>query len=104
MLSCKRAVLAHNHAHPGVNDVKAYKAIEKFVEEGKIRSIGLSNWYIEEIDGFISQVNIMPALVQNEIHPYYQEQAVVPLYARPRYSCASVVSVRRQRTYGIAAR
>ncbi len=64
--------------HPGENDVKAYKAIEKFVEQGKIRSIGLSNWYIEEIDDFISQVNIMPALVQNEIHPYYQEREVVP--------------------------
>ena len=64
--------------HPGANDVKAYKAIEKFVEQGKIRSIGLSNWYIEEIDGFISKVNITPALIQNEIHPYYQEQAVVP--------------------------
>ena len=64
--------------HPGENDVKAYKAIEKFVEQGKIRSIGLSNWYIEEIDDFIFQVSIMPALVQNEIHPYYQEQAVVP--------------------------
>ncbi len=64
--------------HPGENDVKAYKAIEKFVEQGKIRSIGLSNWYIEEIDGFIAKVNIMPALIQNEIHPYYQEQKVVP--------------------------
>lgn len=64
--------------HPGTNDVKAYKAIEKFVEQGKIRSIGLSNWYIEEIDGFIAQVNIKPALVQNEIHPYYQEKTVVP--------------------------
>ena len=64
--------------HPGVNDVQAYQAIEKFVEQGKVRSIGLSNWYVEEIDGFISQVNIMPALVQNEIHPYYQEQTVVP--------------------------
>lgn len=64
--------------HPGENDVKAYKAIEKFVEQGKIRSIGLSNWYIEEIDDFIAQVSIMPALIQNEIHPYYQEQAVVP--------------------------
>ena len=64
--------------HPGANDVKAYKAIEKFVEQGKIRSIGLSNWYIEEIDDFIAQVNIKPALIQNEIHPYYQEQAVVP--------------------------
>ncbi|MDE5562491.1 MAG: aldo/keto reductase [Clostridiales bacterium] len=64
--------------HPGTNDVKAYKAIEKFVEQGKIRSIGLSNWYIEEIDSFIAQVNIMPALIQNEIHPYYQEKTVVP--------------------------
>ncbi len=64
--------------HPGANDVKAYKAIEKFVEQGKIRSIGLSNWYIEEIDGFIEQVNIKPSLIQNEIHPYYQEQRVVP--------------------------
>lgn len=64
--------------HPGVNDVKAYKAMEKYVANGKIRSLGLSNWYIEEIDGFISQVNIMPALVQNEIHPFYQEKQVVP--------------------------
>lgn len=64
--------------HPGANDVKAYRAIEKFVEQGKIRSVGLSNWYIEEIDDFIAQVNIKPALVQNEIHPYYQEQKVVP--------------------------
>lgn len=64
--------------HPGANDVNAYKAMEKFVEQGKIRSLGLSNWYIEEIDDFIAQVNIKPALVQNEIHPYYQEQKVIP--------------------------
>lgn len=64
--------------HPGANDVKAYLAIEKFAERGKIRSIGLSNWYIEEIDDFIAKVNVMPALIQNEIHPYYQEKTVVP--------------------------
>lgn len=64
--------------HPGENDVNAYLAMEKFVEAGKIRSLGLSNWYIEEIDDFIAQVHIKPALVQNEIHPYYQEREVVP--------------------------
>ncbi|MCD8372569.1 MAG: aldo/keto reductase [Clostridia bacterium] len=63
--------------HPGTNDVSAYKAMEKYAEQGKIRSLGLSNWYIEEIDDFISQVDIMPALVQNEIHIYYQEKEVV---------------------------
>ena len=64
--------------HPGSNDVKAYHAMEKYVEQGKIRSLGLSNWYVEELKTFLPQVNITPALVQNEIHPYYQEQDVVP--------------------------
>lgn len=64
--------------HPGESDVEAYQAMEKAVAEGKIRSIGLSNWYVEELEGFLPQVNIKPALVQNEIHPYYQENAVIP--------------------------
>ena len=64
--------------HPGTNDVQAYQTMEKFVEQGRIRSLGLSNWYIEELTEFLPQISIMPALVQNEIHPYYQEQDVVP--------------------------
>lgn len=64
--------------HPGTGDVKAYLAMEKAVADGKIRSIGLSNWYIEELEEFLPQVNITPALVQNEIHPYYQENDVIP--------------------------
>ena len=64
--------------HPGTDDVKAYKAMEKAVAEGKIRSIGLSNWYVEELEEFLPQVTITPALVQNEIHPYYQENDVIP--------------------------
>ncbi len=64
--------------HPGTHDVEAYKAMEQAVKDGKIRSIGLSNWYIEELDEFLSQVDIVPALVQNEIHPFYQELEVVP--------------------------
>ena len=64
--------------HPGTGDVDAYLAMEKAVEEGKIRSIGLSNWYVEELEEFLPEVNITPALVQNEIHPYYQENDVIP--------------------------
>ena len=63
--------------HPGANDVKAYKEMEKAVREGKIRSIGLSNWYIKELESFLPQIKIMPALVQNEIHPYYQDNEVI---------------------------
>lgn len=64
--------------HPGEGDIEAYLAMEKAVNEGKIRSIGLSNWYVEELEEFLPQVTITPALVQNEIHPYYQENDVIP--------------------------
>lgn len=64
--------------HPGTDDVKAYKAMEKYVESGKIRSLGLSNWYVKELGEFLPQITIKPALVQNEIHPYYQENDVIP--------------------------
>lgn len=64
--------------HPDANDVKAYKAMEQFVRDGKIRSIGLSNWYVEELTEFLPQVDTVPALIQNEIHPYYQENDVIP--------------------------
>lgn len=64
--------------HPDTNDVKAYRAMEQFVADGKIRSIGLSNYYVEELTEFLPQVDTVPALVQNEIHPYYQENDVIP--------------------------
>lgn len=63
--------------HPGADDVKAYKAMEKYVREGRIRSIGVSCYYISEIDDFLKKVDIKPVLVQNEAHPYYQDTDVV---------------------------
>ncbi len=64
--------------HPGGGDVEAYLALEQAVADGKVHSIGLSNWYVEELEEFLPQVNITPALIQNEIHPYYQENDVIP--------------------------
>lgn len=64
--------------HPGEGDVEAYHAMEKAAADGKIRSIGLSNWYVDELEEFLPQVSVIPALVQNEIHPYYQENDVIP--------------------------
>ncbi len=64
--------------HPGAGDVEAYRIMEQYVETGKIHALGLSNWYVEELTEFLPQVTVMPALVQNEVHPYYQEQDVVP--------------------------
>lgn len=64
--------------HPGEHDVAAWRAMEKAVRESKIRSIGLSCFYIAELERFLPQITIMPALIQNEIHPYYQDNDVTP--------------------------
>ena len=44
--------------HPGNCDVDAYKVMEGYVESGDIYSIGLSNWYVEELEEFLFQVDI----------------------------------------------
>lgn len=61
-----------HHSQPS-NDVQAYKAMEKAVGEGKLRSIGLSNYYEpEDFDRLVNATTITPALLQNETHPYHQ--------------------------------
>lgn len=64
--------------HPGEHDVEAYRAMERAARKGKIRSLGLSCFYIRELERFLPSVTIMPSIVQNEIHPYYQDIEVVP--------------------------
>lgn len=61
-----------HHSQPS-NDVKAYKSMEKAVKDGKLRSIGLSNYYTaDDFDRLVNQTEITPALLQNETHPYHQ--------------------------------
>ena len=63
--------------HPASNDVRAYRAIEQAIRDGKVRSAGISCYYIRELDTFLPQVDLKPVLVQNEVHPYYQDTPVV---------------------------
>ena len=61
-----------HHSQPE-NDVNAYKAMEKAVKEGKLKSIGLSNYYEpDDFDRLVKATEITPALLQNETHPYHQ--------------------------------
>lgn len=61
-----------HHSQPR-NDVDAYKAMERAVKAGKLRSIGLSNYYEpDDFDRLVKATSIKPALLQNETHPYHQ--------------------------------
>ena len=69
---------------PGYNDEECYRALERGVKAGKIRSIGISNYYTpRDFDRMKNIATIIPAVVQNENHIYYQNtelQAYVKQY------------------------
>lgn len=51
----------------------AYKAMERAVQEGKVKSLGLSNFSEKQIKEIIEQTEIKPAVVQVEAHSYYPQ-------------------------------
>ena len=58
---------------PGNNDKSVYEAMEKGVADGKVRSIGISNYYTkEQVEEVLSYAKILPSVIQNENHIYYQ--------------------------------
>lgn len=58
---------------PGSNDEKVYKSMEKYYKNGKLKSIGISNYYTKsQVDKVLSYATIIPAIIQNENHIYYQ--------------------------------
>ena len=62
--------LLHQH---GSSDDRVYRTMEKACKEGKIRSIGISNFYTaREVEHFVRDFEIKPAVIQNENHIFYQ--------------------------------
>ena len=58
---------------PAGNYVAGYKMLEKAQREGKVKSIGISNFSIEQIKDLLSKTEIVPSLIQVEAHPYYPQ-------------------------------
>lgn len=58
---------------PAGNYVAGYKMLEKAKKEGKVKSIGISNFSIEQIKDLLSKTEIVPSLIQVEAHPYYPQ-------------------------------
>ncbi|MDE7362661.1 MAG: aldo/keto reductase [Oscillospiraceae bacterium] len=60
--------------HQQVGDyIGAWRDMEKAVEQGKVRSIGLSNFESDRLEEVCTAAKIKPAALQVECHPYYQQ-------------------------------
>lgn len=59
---------------PAGNYVAGYRQMEKACKEGKVRAIGLSNFNQGQIEEILSLCEVKPAVLQTEVHPYFQER------------------------------
>jgi diketogulonate reductase-like aldo/keto reductase len=56
--------------------VEAYRALEQLLADGKVRSIGVSNFMPHHLAVLREQTEIVPAVNQVELHPYFTQPAV----------------------------
>jgi len=64
--------------HQAMRDYfSAWRAMEKAYRAGKIRAIGVSNFYPHTLTNFCETVEIRPAVNQVELHPYYTQEAAL---------------------------
>lgn len=55
----------------------AWRDMEKAVAQGKVRSIGLSNFESERLEELMRFAQIKPAVLQVECHPYYGQEELI---------------------------
>ena len=56
--------------------IGAYKDMEKAVKDGRVKSIGLSNFESDRLEEVLNISTIAPSVLQVECHPYYQQDAL----------------------------
>lgn len=60
--------------HQPFNDIYgAYRALEDLYDEGKLRAIGISNFYPDRMIDIASFARIKPMVNQIEVHPHHQQ-------------------------------
>jgi len=52
----------------------AYRAVEELYKEGKVKAIGISNFYPDRLVDLCMNVDVVPAVNQVELHPFFQQE------------------------------
>ena|SRR3990167_7504585 len=60
-------------ADPPISIEDTWRGMEELVEAGLAKSIGISNYNLEQVKSVLKHARIPPAVLQVECHPYFQE-------------------------------
>jgi 2,5-diketo-D-gluconate reductase A len=62
--------------------VETWKAMIRLQEEGRVTSIGVSNFLPEHLERIIGETGVTPVLNQIELHPKFQQRAIRDFHTR----------------------
>jgi len=62
--------------------VEAWRALIELRQEGRVRSIGVSNFTEEHLERIIGETGVAPAVNQVEMHPYFQQASLRAFHER----------------------
>ena len=57
----------------------SWRAMERLVEQGSCRSIGVSNFVVRHLEELLAVAAVVPAVNQIELHPFLQQRETVAL-------------------------
>ena len=57
--------------------IDTYKALEKLYREGRVRSIGVSNFQVHHLTKLLQHTQVIPAVNQIELHPHLQQEELI---------------------------
>jgi len=61
--------------------VDAYRALERLLDEGPARAIGVSNFSPAHLEAVLPRLSVVPAVNQVEVHPYYNQPVLRAVHA-----------------------
>ncbi|MFJ8090193.1 aldo/keto reductase [Lysinibacillus sp. NPDC095746] len=63
---------------PGIdtNYINVYKALEKIYQDGRVRSIGVSNFHVQHLENLLKETSVVPVINQIEFHPHLTQEEV----------------------------
>jgi len=56
--------------------IDAYRALEKLLGDGRVRAIGVSNFMRHHLEQLLARTDVVPAVNQIELHPYFAQPDV----------------------------
>lgn len=63
---------------PGIDEnyIEVYKALEKIYQDGRVRSIGVSNFHVHHLENLLKETTVVPVINQIEFHPHLTQEEV----------------------------